>query len=69
MKPKPTPKKLPSARVSASMTNGLFSVRRSITAKGAIPVAVVPTHTAAQARTIDHLRGQLESINDIINPE
>lgn len=52
MKPKPTPKKLPRARVSASMTNGLFSVRRNITAKNAIPVAVIPCHTAAQAKRI-----------------
>lgn len=49
---KPTPKKptTPRGRVSASMTNGLWSVRRSITSKRAIPCSVIPHANAQQAR-------------------
>lgn len=40
------------AQVSASMTNGLWSVRRNITAKNAIPCAVIAAQTRQQAQQI-----------------
>ena len=58
MKSETTPAKQPPAKmpkkaqVYFSMTNGLWSVRRDITASNAIPCAVIPCRTRQQAAAL-----------------